>query len=522
MTPRETKVRSTTLEGTTVAWWHPVDDPTPKSVQTTQLLPLQEFRFLSIIDVLEVMEPVMERRLREAFPELKWEDQAENWDKIRVEGASRETPKLVNISVARKESPGPFRLWINVSARSEPEAMKIHTEIVKRFTTALSEWSESNLPKWKPRPPAGTDIDQEETVGLVLPLGRPEVRLIQASVVILISRILLDALSKHAEVIDSRPKTPGKHPGSDDQEDQAARRRGTSARLILDKAVPTASGDDFEVQFDEVNEAHSLVGELLENGLAQAVLYGADGRALGAQVGIKVHYFGSHTAPKGGCGYISYSAAYGEARQLGEFLRLNWWVSPPPFKPRPDSGKDILLTDTVDLLTPVGRPCIAIRASRASVLLSKPLLESLSAHAMTIPYRTDDDRKSLERMRGVIAQGMLDRKIDVGTDGNYALDFTALNRNELNLIGQLLENGFAEIVLSSGSRGSCSQVQVLYEGCRLGPKAGFGMIRYLAIPGSANQSGNAESGDATEKLPSFSDVFSSPPFELFSLDWWVA
>ena len=537
LTPRETTVCSTTLEGKAIEWWNAVDDPSSNSAEIAQLLPPKDFRFVSIIDVPEVMVPAMERRLREAFPELKWEDQAENWGKVHIEGTGCETPKPVTISVARKESPGPFRLWIKVSARNEPEAMKFHREIVERFTPALSEWSESNLPKLKPRPPAGIDIDQEESVGLVFPLGKRYVRLIQANVVILISRILLEALSRHGEILDSRAKAPGKYPGSDGEEGRAARKRGAVARVILDKAVPTGLGDDFEVQFDQVHEAHSLVGELLENGLAQVDLHDADGRALGVQVGITVHYFGSHAAPTGGFGYISYSAAYGEARKLGEFLRLDWWISPPPFKPRPEAGKDISLMETVDLRTPIERPCIAIRTIRASVLISQPLLQSLSAYAGAIPYHTDDDRKRLERMRGVVAQGILDRKIEVGADGNDALDFTVLKRDELNLIGQLLENGFAEVTLLGGSRASCSQVQVLYEGRRLGPTAGFGMIHFLAVPGGRQsrpaprgQSGNSDAEDAPEKHGNFSDLFPpasleaapiGPPFELLSLDWWV-
>ncbi len=279
------------------------------------------FRFESILFVPDVMEPAIEPRLRKAFPELSWEDRAENWDKVRIEGALNSS---VVISVVRNEPPGDFRLTITVTAPDQPEAEKCHREFVRRLSPALTGWSLFTLPKFKPRPPSGINIDQEEVVDLFFPLERGQVRLFQPSADILVSRILLEVLSARGEVLDSAAKNPEKYPSSVEPEGRAESLRGARARLILAKAVPVGgatAGEDLEVDLALVRQAHSLVGELLETGWAQLVRRGPGGSAETSPRRITVRYFGTRMAPTAGFGFISYSDA------SGEFLRLNWWVS---------------------------------------------------------------------------------------------------------------------------------------------------------------------------------------------------
>jgi len=267
------------------------------------------FRLAALMDVPEVLEPSMLPRLRKAFPELKWEDHAENWGKIRIWGTTRETPERVVISIVRKESPGPFKVGITVSAQDHPEAVKLLSEFMDRLQRTLSGWSLSNLPKFKTRPPSGITIDQEDVVDLTLPVEPPRIRLVAPNADILVSRTLLEALSAHGKTLDT---------GNDD-ESRGASMRGTRARFILEKA-----GKDLEMQLAPERQAQYLAGELLENGLAQVVLLRTPPLSLRR---IKVHYVGNRAAPTAGFGFISYSGADTELGYPVEFLHLSWWVS---------------------------------------------------------------------------------------------------------------------------------------------------------------------------------------------------
>gem|GEM_PF-692242 len=330
--PLQTVVYPTRLEGKEIKLSRVDKQPSPPFPELAELTTPKDFRFESIMTVPEVMEPAMEPRLRRAFPELTWEDQAENRDKVCIEGTSRGTPQRIVISIVRNESAGTFQLCSTVSARDQSEAVKSVSEMIERIKSALLGWSQFHLPQFKPRPPAGIDIDQEEIVDLVFPLERGQIRLFRSGQVILLSRILLEALSVHGKILDNRAKNPEKYPDSDGLESRAARMRGTAARLLLGQAVPTGSDKDLDVELSLVREAHSLIGELLENGWAQVIQYGPGGPCASGVPSIsprriKVHYLGRRTAPAGGS--ISYSGAEGEAANLGEFLRFDWWRDAP-------------------------------------------------------------------------------------------------------------------------------------------------------------------------------------------------
>ena len=329
--PLQTRVHSTKLDGKPTQTSRTLADPLALSPQSAPLQPPKDFVFDSIMEVPEVMEPAIEPRLRRAFPELEWEDYADavNWDTIRISGTCREAPQRIVISIRRNESPGPFRLGVTVSARDQPEAEKCHRVMLDRLQSALLGWSLFHLPKFKTRPPSGINIDREEIVDLQFPLERPLVNVFKVDVDILISQILLDALATNGSILDSRAETlPGGAANSDDPENRNARMRGAAARQILQQAVSSGSGDDLQVALVLVGNAHHLIGELLEHGLAQVVQYGADGRKPGGKSispkRIKVHHFGSRASPKVGMGHISFSAVDGDSRDLGEFLHIDW------------------------------------------------------------------------------------------------------------------------------------------------------------------------------------------------------
>jgi len=305
------------------------NDLLPAGPETTEPRALRDFRFDAIMDVPEVMEPSMERRLIKAFPELKWEDPSENWGKVRLLGMLPETPERIVVSIRRREPPGPFNLGVTVSAKDQAEALNSLREIIHRLESALSEWSISNLPKFKARPPSGISMNQTEIVEPLFPPVRPHVTLTGPDADIVISKSLLEALSAHGEMLDSRAKEPKKYPGSNDEESRLAGMRGARARRILKQAVPAAAGEDLEAQFERVRADQfvvSLVGQLLENGLAQVILHKAGARSVSCRR-VQVHYFGSRAAPTAGFGFISYSAEDADAGYFGEILRLNWWVS---------------------------------------------------------------------------------------------------------------------------------------------------------------------------------------------------
>jgi hypothetical protein len=158
--PLATVIHTIKLEGKEVQLSSVVDHPLRAGQEGAEPAAPKDFRFDASMEVPGMIEPSVIPMLTKAFPDLKWEDQAENWDKVRIWGTPRETPERVVISVVRRESPGPFKLGIKASAQDEVEAVKSIKETIDRLERALRGWSIFNLPKFKKRPLSGTNIDR--------------------------------------------------------------------------------------------------------------------------------------------------------------------------------------------------------------------------------------------------------------------------------------------------------------------------------------------------------------------------
>ena len=317
--PLQTKVYNTMLDGQAVDLYRFRSKPVAEAAEPEQ--PRKEFRLTGRMAMPDVIEPAMEWRLSKAFPELSWRDEAENWGKIRIEGSTREKPAHAMISITRKESPGPFELAIRLSARDGAEAEKSAKETVERIRLALLGWSEFHVPQFKKRLSATLNGDQEEMVDLPFALESGWTRLFDEKTDITISTLLLRALERHGQVMEARAKLPEKYPGYDTPKNWAAGVRGAAARVILTRAVACGPGESLEVEIEQVREAHSLVGELLENGLGRVVLYGYQRGRRGLPVSVRRMRVHCSRGAREGSGFIAYSAALGEASAFGEFLR---------------------------------------------------------------------------------------------------------------------------------------------------------------------------------------------------------
>ncbi len=174
-----------------------------------------------------------------------------------------------------------------------------------------------SLPQFKPCPVTGghsdREDDREEIVHLPSILEGPRIIISDFNTDILISRILIEALSLHLEVL--APFVSDLY-FRDDPENHAAVSRGKAARLILCAATSIDESQDLHAHRFLLRGAFPLIGELLELGLAQVVQYGPGGRAPGgpsfSPTRITVRHFGSST---------SYTAADG-AGIIHEFFRI--------------------------------------------------------------------------------------------------------------------------------------------------------------------------------------------------------
>jgi hypothetical protein len=73
----------------------------------------------------ESLEPRMESLLQREIPEFRWQDEAENWGKVRIVGTTIPPFEGITVSIARKEPPGPFKFRIilrHVTATSREHA----------------------------------------------------------------------------------------------------------------------------------------------------------------------------------------------------------------------------------------------------------------------------------------------------------------------------------------------------------------------------------------------------------------
>lgn len=99
----------------------------------------QDYIYDTTLSVPGGLEPRMESILQQEIPELRWEDEAENWGKIRILGrAPFPDPKpRVTVSISRKEPPGPFNLRVVVWGAIRPAADAFQKAITQRIELAL-------------------------------------------------------------------------------------------------------------------------------------------------------------------------------------------------------------------------------------------------------------------------------------------------------------------------------------------------------------------------------------------------
>ena len=310
----------------------PVPPPLPRIISTCMIPEGQHgfsFQFQLVIELPARTEPHIEARLRREFPECKWQDHSENWDKVYIEGISQNSPRgHLKILIMRKEFPGPFQITVTIEAQDQFGAEKVHHQVTRRLIWAFIGWSPFPLPQFKPRPSAAVNIHTQQIVNLSLLPEVPKISLFRPNADVHISRTLIEALSLHLEVLGPWAKTlPRKGNDSDDQDNQDALFRGKAARLILRQSTSMDGGQDLHADLNVVRQAQRLIGELLELGLARVVLYGNAGRAPGSgrspnSITVKYH-FGDRTTPTLAVDYISYT----EDPTLDEFLRLYWQES---------------------------------------------------------------------------------------------------------------------------------------------------------------------------------------------------
>lgn len=99
--------------------------------------PHHDYTYDTTLAVSSGLEPRMESILQRDIPEFRWQDEAENWGKIRIVGNALEPFEGVTVSIARKEPPGPFNLRIIVRAAIRPAADAFHKAITQRIELAL-------------------------------------------------------------------------------------------------------------------------------------------------------------------------------------------------------------------------------------------------------------------------------------------------------------------------------------------------------------------------------------------------
>ncbi len=192
----------------------------------------------------------------------------------------------------------------------------------------ISPSTASSLPLFDKRGPAtGENVNQEDIVALRIPVARPCVAVFKPGVDILISRALLEALAARGTELRHADKNPdNKNANSNDPEKRLQMLRGARAQNILEQATPSGTGENFQLPVSLLRDARYLVGQLLENGLAEVVYYGSRGKMMPA-ASIKVNYVGSRAGPTAGFGFIAFSPVCGEGFGLFEFLHLDSWSS---------------------------------------------------------------------------------------------------------------------------------------------------------------------------------------------------
>jgi hypothetical protein len=164
-------------------------------------------------------------------------------------------------------------------------------------------------------------------------------------------------------------------------------------------------------------------------------------------------------------------------------------VRPPKFSP-PSAGSNVDKSFVVALDPKPSDECLSIIQGQATILISRGLLEELSA---ATPERWETEEERLAVIHGNRAKRLLqDLKASAETGGKAGQ--TALGNESRFLVAELLESGQAAVVDNETGQ-PVSQLVVSFHGVRAGPLSGMGFI-------------------------SFSFKGQLPPF--FETGWWVS
>lgn len=142
---------------------------------------------------------------------------------------------------------------------------------------------------------------------------------------------------------------------------------------------------------------------------------------------------------------------------------------------RPPAGQTLDVSREISLPASVARPCIAVIASGASILLARDPLEAAAA---ATPRTWKDERERQALIRGRRAKSLLALAEGTVDDSGCAPIEAARLQDAAHLVAELLEAGEAAVV-ARGATSADRRIAVRYQGLRAGPTSGFGEIRFL-------------------------------------------
>lgn len=142
---------------------------------------------------------------------------------------------------------------------------------------------------------------------------------------------------------------------------------------------------------------------------------------------------------------------------------------------RPPAGQAVDVTREIVLQPQVAPPCIAVRASGASILVSRKRLEAMVA-AKPRQWASESERLAL--IQGNRASALLGLAGAPGGPGGCAPVDAARLGDAAHVVVDLLEAGGAA-VLGDGATTPDRTISVHYFGLRAGPSSGRGEIRFL-------------------------------------------
>ncbi len=142
---------------------------------------------------------------------------------------------------------------------------------------------------------------------------------------------------------------------------------------------------------------------------------------------------------------------------------------------RPPAGQTLDVSREIALPASVARPCIAVIASGASILLARDPLEAAAA---ATPHAWKDERERQALIRGRRAKALLAQVAGSVDDSGCAPIEAVRLEDTAHLVAELLEAGEAAVV-AHGATSADRTIAVRYQGLRAGPTSGFGEIRFL-------------------------------------------